>query len=134
MPKARLPASLPRTFRFNETIGIDLVEVKDPWSDKHVFVNMICWGTLFQIFARAPDKKAVTIGRILLECWIKYFGPSVTCIADLGSEFTGSEFQNVCDQNGVFVHYCDAKSPWQNARTERHGDLMKKTIEKATFE
>ena len=60
MPKARLPASLPRTFRFNETIGIDLVEVKDPWGEKHTFVNIVCWGTLFQILARVEDKKAVT--------------------------------------------------------------------------
>ena len=134
MPKARLPASLPRTFRFNETVGIDLVEVEDPWHNKHTFVNMTCWGTIYHIWANIGDKKATTVANVLQDAWVKYFGAPVTIVADLGSEFTGSDFQDKCDQLGTFVHYCDSKAPWQTARTERHGDLLKKQVIKAAFE
>ena len=50
VPRPRPPASLPRTFRFNETVGIDLFELEGK-----VFVNMICWGTLYQQCVIAPD-------------------------------------------------------------------------------
>ena len=39
-PKPRLPAALPRTFRFNETLGVDLFEVESPDSSKIVFCNI----------------------------------------------------------------------------------------------
>ena len=134
MPKARLPASLPRSFRFNETVGIDLVEVADPWGDKHIFLNMVCWGTLLQLFERVELNKASVVGNMFQESWIQYFGSPVTVIVDLGTEFTGTDFQDRCDRNGVFVHFCDSKAPWQNDRTERHGGMMKPIIEKATYE
>ena len=70
----------------------------------------------------------------MIEAWVQYFGPPVTIIADLGPEFTGKDFQQKCDRHGIFVHFCDSKAPWQNARTERHGDLMKKMILKACYE
>jgi hypothetical protein len=34
MPKARRPAAVPKTYRFNHVIGLDLVEVKNMGSDK----------------------------------------------------------------------------------------------------
>ena len=65
---------------------------------------------------------------------VPIFWKPVTIIADLGTEFTGTDFQETCDRAGIFVHFCDSKAPWQNVRTGRHGDLMKKLIVKANFE
>ena len=44
-PKPGLPAALPRNFRFNETLGVDLFEIESPDGSKIVFCNMVCWGT-----------------------------------------------------------------------------------------
>ena len=41
-PKPGLPAALPRTFRFNETLGVDIFEIESPDSSKIVFCNMVC--------------------------------------------------------------------------------------------
>ena len=89
MPKARLPASLPRTLRFNETVGIDLAEVEDPWGSKHVFTNLVCWGTLFQLWKKTEGKTALEVAETMVAAWVQYFGPPVTMIADLGPEFIG---------------------------------------------
>ena len=83
VPKARPPASFPRTFRFNETVGIDLFEVDNGMGGKSWLVNMVCWGTLYQICVVTPDKTAATISRIFAEYWIRYFwtpvGPHSRC-------------------------------------------------------
>ena len=95
---------------------------------------MVCWGSLLQLFKRVELKKASVVGNMLQESWIQYFGSPVTVIAALGTEFTGTDFQDRCDRNGVFVHCCDSKAPWQTARIERRGGMMKQIIEKATYE
>lgn len=94
-----MPASLPRTFRFNETVGIDLLEVPDPWRHKHTLMNVLCWGTLFQLVPIVPDKTAETIGMCLAKTWMIYFGLPATIIGDLGPEFMGGKFQEQCDRN-----------------------------------
>ena len=93
MPQARLPASLPRTFRFNETVGVDLFELTDPWSNKHIFLNMVCWGTLYQLVKKVDNKTAETVGNCLQETWLQYFSSPVTIIADLGSDSLDQSFR-----------------------------------------
>ena len=41
-PKPRLPAAMPRTFRFKETLGVDLFEVESSDGTKKIFCNMLC--------------------------------------------------------------------------------------------
>ena len=53
-------AALPRTFRFNETLGLDLFEIESPDSSKIVFCNMVCWCTLYQLCIPVVDKTAET--------------------------------------------------------------------------
>ena len=54
LPKPRLPAALPRTFRFNETLGVDLFEIESSDGSKIVFCNMVCWG--YQLCIPILDK------------------------------------------------------------------------------
>lgn len=75
MPKARLPASIPRTFRFNETFGIDLAEVEDPWGTKHIFTNLVCCGTFLQLWRKTEGKTALGIAETMISAWVQFFGP-----------------------------------------------------------
>ena len=45
MPRPSPPASLPRTCRFNETVGIDLFDLELKEGRTAWVCNMICWGT-----------------------------------------------------------------------------------------
>ena len=132
-PKPRLPAALPRTFRFNETLGWDLFEIESPDSSKIVFCNMVCWGTLYQLCIPVVDKTAETVAKCVAERWIQYFGPPLVIIADQGKEFVGTQFKEFTDANSILLHIIDVRAPWQNGRTERHGDICKKIFERARW-
>ena len=47
-PKARRPAVVPRSYRFNHVIGLDLTEVKNMHGVKEYWMNIICWGAAYQ--------------------------------------------------------------------------------------
>ena len=78
-PKPRLPAALPRTFRFNETLGVDLCEIESSDGTKIIFCNMVCWGTLYQLCISIPDKTSETVVKCIAERWIQHFGPGQDC-------------------------------------------------------
>ena len=49
-------------------------------------------------------------------------------MCDQGKEFLGEDFSDFCGNNGSLVHVVDAKSPWQNGRTERAGGAFKEKL------
>jgi hypothetical protein len=89
LPKSRRPAALPRTFTFNQVVGINLVEVPSPSGGTTVCCNMICWGTLFQLVVPVTDKSAAgaETAQCFVDNWVRYFGPPSVLVADQGREF-----------------------------------------------
>ena len=69
-PKPRMPAALPRTFRFNETLGVDLFEVESPDGTQITFCSMVCWGTLYQLCFPILDRTVATVSKCITERWI----------------------------------------------------------------
>ena len=59
-PKARRPAAIPKTYRFNHVVGLDLVEVKNFSGEKHYWLNCICWGTSFQLVGKVGGDERKT--------------------------------------------------------------------------
>ena len=113
-PKPRLPAALPRTFRFNATLGLDLSEIESPDSSKIVFCNMVCVG------ARCTNCVFLLWTR-LLRLWQSVL------------QSGGSSILVLTNANSIVLHIIDVRAPWQNGRTERHGDIYKKTFERARW-
>ena len=58
-----------------------------------------------------------------------------TIITDGGAEFEGW-FAEAAAAEGIFLaqHWCNAESPWENGRAERHGGLVKDLLEKGIGE
>ena len=104
-PKPRMPAALPRTFGFNETLGVDLFEIESPDGTKIIFCNMVCWGTLYQLCIPIPDKTAATLAKCITERWIQYFSPPLVVIADQGKEFVGTQFKEFTNANSILLQY-----------------------------
>ena len=61
------------------------------------------------------------------------FWSSVVIIADQGKEFVGTQFKEFTNANSILLHIIDVRAPWQNGRTERHGDIYKKIFERARW-
>ena len=97
-PKAKRPAAVPRTCRFNRVVGVDLVVVKNHEEKPQFWLNIICWGTLYQQCVEVPDKKASTIAQTFLDFWIRYFGPPLTTVIDQGTEFLAEPLKDLCDR------------------------------------
>ena len=54
-------------------------------------------------------------------------------MSDGGGEFQEA-FERGCEHYGIFQHVCDAYSPWQNGRCERHGGWIKEVVSKTARE
>ena len=47
-------------------------------------------------------------------------------IAYQRKEFVGTQFKEFTNANSILLHIIDVRAPWQNGRTERHGDIYTK--------
>ena len=131
-PIERRKAALPRTFAFNRHVGVDVFYIS--WGGvTHAYLNMICHGTNFQQVtwirgceAGTPPSKLAW--QVFHQTWIKPFGVPEVLICDGGSEFK-DVFERSLEQLNVLQVVCDASSPWQNGRVERHGGWVKERAE-----
>ena len=67
---------------------------------------------------------------MLCNSWVSAFGTPEIIIADPGGEFEGS-FGISCAEHGIALLITDARAPWQNGRTERHGGEWKRQLKLA---
>ena len=133
-PKPGLPAALPRTFRFNETLGVYFFETLSPRMVPMSLSATWCVGALwYQLCIPILDKIAGTVAKCVAERWIQYFGPPMSIISDQGKEFVGTQFKEFTNANSILLHIIDVRAPRQNGRTERHGDIHKRIVERARW-
>ena len=117
---------LPRCLRFNQCIGVDLVdlEVRDGTSAKAL--NVVCLGTGLQIVQPLwTNYTAKTVMKEIKTAWVKHYGWPEIIVHDQGPEFMGNEFQNPAGAAGVLTMPIDSQSPWQNGKTEGAGQSFK---------
>ena len=123
-PSAKRPGALPRCLRFNQVIGADLVEFNDG-QHRRILLNVVCWGTGYQMAQIVSDKTSCSTRDAFAECWVKHYGWPELVVTDQGPEFIGQEFSLYLGGNGCLQHTIDSQSPWQQGRTERAGGLLK---------
>eukprot|EP00435_Cladocopium_sp_Y103_P027783 s3983_g6.t2 len=128
-PSSHRPGKLQRAMNFNEVVGIDLIQINVPQIGDYWMLNCLCWGTDMQIVEIAKDKQASTVLEAFCRAWIAHYGPPALVVADQGREFIGHQFTDYLGQMGVPVHFINARSPWENGRTERAGGIFKTRLE-----
>ena len=106
-------------------------------NDTYTYLNVIDHGTNLQQCALVDHDGKQSSAQAVWQCfsdiWIRAFGAPEILLSDGGPEFDG-EFSRRFEQLGVLQHVCDAESPWQNGRCERHGGLVKDLLEKGVYE
>ena len=103
---------LPRCLRFNQCIGVDLVdlEVRDGTSTKAL--NVVCWCTGLQTVQPLwTNYTAKTVMKEIKIAWVKHYGWPEIIVHDQGPEFMGNEFQNPAGAAGVLTMPIDSQSP-----------------------
>ena len=128
LPRAKRPAAIPRTYAFNHIVGADLVVIKNLDGHPQNWLNVLCWGTSYQQFRILPgdnSKSSANVWACFVDTWIRMFGHPNTLVVDPGLEFEGM-FAEQVQAHGITLLPTDARSPWQNGRTERAGGLVKR--------
>ena len=125
-------SAMPPPPEFNQVVGIGIFNIKSPDGSKNIPVlRVICWGTLYQQACVLKNKSASRVRRAYRKIWARVFGPPKGLVSDQGLEFVGKEFADRLETDGTMHVVVSAESPWQNARTERHGGVLKSMISKA---
>ena len=76
--------------------------------------------------AKTPENVFSTFVRV----WARIFGFPEIAVVDPGGEFMGY-FAEMLNHNGTAILPTDARSPWQNGRTERAGKEWKRQFKLA---
>ena len=133
-PPTRLPAATPRCYDFNVVIGIDVLFIHGlDNKTEHPVLNVTCLGTLYSTFGLIdPLRRSAKLTLKAFErLWVRTFGPPDFLLYDMGTEFTGSDFQTGIERMCIQPIVCDQEAPWENGVCERRGDLFKKVYYKS---
>ena len=86
----------PKPYEFNEEVGADVMESKDPKGSNYHFLNIVDQGTTFQIVSflgDCPNGTGMPKSRVCLEAfeasWASWAGWPKSLIVDRGSHIRG---------------------------------------------
>ena len=119
----------PRELDFNECLGIDVVYLPIPGGKSRPALNMIDWGTKFQLIVPLTSKKPEEC-REAYRQWLRIFGAPKRMAIDLGKEFKGI-FAQQAEQDGSYVDPAAVEAPHQRGITARRGKTFKFILMKA---
>ena len=125
-------AAPPRELGANECIGVDVVYLPTIGQRSRPALNIIDWGTKFQMVLPLKSKQPHEI-REAYRHWLRFFGAPQTIALDLGKEFKGV-FAQRAETDGSFLDPASVEAPYQRAITERHGKTFKFMLLKAMDE
>uniref|UniRef100_A0AAV1U4K5 RNA-directed DNA polymerase n=1 Tax=Peronospora matthiolae TaxID=2874970 RepID=A0AAV1U4K5_9STRA len=137
-----LPPRTLKTVNPFDTVHVDLI---GPYEDGHYGITMIDHATRWLEVGIQHDKTSLTTAESFDREWLCRYPRPVTVIHDLGTEFTGDEFQELLRSYGIQAKPITSKNPQANAICERvHLEILnvirchdgtdwKKTIHYAAF-
>ena len=126
-PSAPRPGHLARALEFNMVVGVDTFFLNH-LGKTHNFLNCVCWGSGLQVVEEISEVTATTTFETFGRCWLKPYGCPIILVVDQGPEYFGKAFQHHLSAMGIMIHFTDARSPWQAAKTERMGGVFKSKL------
>ena len=132
-PKVARPSTLPHLYNFNDCVGGDILYVHDVNDKKHTFLNIVDWGTTYQVVVRLPGTKAEHLEKAFNDSWLVPFGPPKSVSLDLEGGLQKG-ISRLCDWHNIRVQHVAAQAHWQAGITERHGAWWKNIWERVVHE
>lgn len=127
-PAARWPSAVPKAYHFNHVVGVDLVKTRSPFTKtEEWWANVVCWVTGFQQVWRlganydhVDSTAAENVWAAFVKYWTRVFGEAEIFVVDPGLGFAGYLAEMPRCKRIVLLP-TDARTPWENGRTERAG-------------
>ena len=122
-------AAPPKELGTNEIVGVDTIYATHPSGKRKMCLNLVDWGTRFQMVIPLADHTPGTARRGYMQ-WIRLFGPPAKVYTDLGKEFRGA-FTSGVEADSTWLDPSSLEMPTQRSITERAGQAFKTIVEKA---
>ena len=131
--KKPFPMKTPSPYTFNETIGLDVFEVKDAAGTRFQILHAICHGTTFQCGEVLGEAQGVPSSARCMQAFLRFWscwaGTPQYILADRGLHNRGV-FQSELEKAGVKFRTVATEAPWELGRAERHGRILKHMMNK----
>jgi hypothetical protein len=118
----------PKPYVFNKEVGVDVFDLHDVDSKCHLFLNIVCMGTNFQIvsylFPGPGQPKSELCMKVFMMSWTSWAGWPKDVVVDRGLHNRGA-FARMLGAHGIAPKHIGLESPEQLGRTERHGEMWK---------
>ena len=118
---------------FNNTVGLDCLEIKDSQGNRYTAVNMVDVGTSFQqvvvVKAGGGNPSARQCVKAFIERWTTWAGFPQNVVTDRGTHFKG-EFSHFLAAHGTHHRNAPLESPQTIGKVERHGGILKAMLRK----
>ena len=132
LPSQTSKVSLPRQYEFNHTIGMDVNYIHDFAGTIHMFLNIVCMGTGYQMELYIKEGKGTPSSSVCLDLilthWANWAGYPKQIVTDRGLNNRGV-FIREMNAAGVYCNSIGLESPNQLAKVERHGGMYKSMAE-----
>ncbi|CAE8616635.1 unnamed protein product [Polarella glacialis] len=129
-PKRAPPSMPPITYQLNNVVGLDVIFIKDHAGNTRPCLNMVDWGTGFQIVVSMNDREGESIRDAYRRNWRSFLGVPRVVVIDQEAGFLKGVFPASLSADGAEVVVTSARSPWQAGKTERAGGTWKDVFNK----
>eukprot|EP00435_Cladocopium_sp_Y103_P000139 s3655_g1.t1 len=126
-------AAIHQDLGFNEVVGMDVVSWRNGRGVEFKFVHFLDEGTLFQQGKPCSTDTEDQL-RALEGSWISWAGPPKEIYTDPAKEYTSERFLGKLQEHGIHIRVSARDSHWQLGRTEVHGSIIKRMLDRMDAE
>ena len=127
-PLHQRPSKLPQVREFNDLVGLDGFYFKSKSGYRTYVLHALDEASCFQQGRRATSRHASDAISAINDFWTSWAGPPKQVYLDPAGEFRSEEVLEYFQGVNVKTHVTAAA--WQRGRLERHGDILKDTLER----
>eukprot|EP00435_Cladocopium_sp_Y103_P060613 s808_g22.t1 len=131
-PSIPLPAQVPKVTEFNSRVGLDVKNLPG-WkvNQKVKALNITDHATSFQMMIPFFETEtSAVLHRLFSERWCSWAGPPREVVMDPARTNLGKDFTEPLEAMGVHVSQTAAGAHWQLGKTEVHGGLFCRVLER----
>ena len=124
LPKLSRPSAVHVDGDFGDTIGMDVAYWTNSAGKTFMFTHVLDEATLFEQ-AEATGRTQQEQFEVLADHWFRWAGPCKTLYVDPAGEYTGDQWRDRLQQEGIQAHVSAGEAHWQLGRVESHGKIIK---------
>ena len=126
-------AAIHEDIGFNQVLGMDMAYWTNGRGVKYGFVHFLDEGTLFHQGLPCKEDSRSQIAAFEMS-WLTWAGPPKEMYFDPATEYVSAEFLNKLQSLGIAAKVTARDSHWQLGRTEVHGSILKKMLDRMDTE